>query len=136
MGSSGSDLSRDRIRAMAELQSGPERRRVSDDQAGSRMPALDGGLTQEVINDRLRVVIESVGSCRERHLNRGEPLDENRGEVRFVVYPTGDITSFQLLPASLNDTLFGRCMNSHTGRWRFPRYQGDEVEIRMPFALE
>lgn len=96
---------------------------------------VQDGLSGEQIADGVQRVRQSVGSCRERHIFRGGDLEVDQIEVSLTVLPSGDITQFVLRPDDLDDTDFQRCMESHTGRWRFPRFRGDPVEIEAPFAL-
>ncbi len=135
---------RDRFERMAALQSDSQRQ-VHD--ADGEFDGSRSGRRTELspvdISRGIGYVMESVGVCRERHLARGGgELEETELEVHLVVESDGSVGEFSLHrrdeapgPTVLDDTLFERCMNSHTGRWRFPPFDGDPQPVGAPFSL-
>lgn len=126
----------DRFEAMAALQADTQRGVHGADDDPNVGLEMQEGLMQTDIARGIEAVMESVGACRERHIYRGGTLEEDQLRVSLTVVPKGEVGRFTMKPATLEDTDFGRCMNSHTGRWRFPRFKGDPVEIEAPFALQ
>ncbi len=127
----------DRFRAMAAVQSDTQRGIYGDEYGELNPVELREGLSGAEIGQGIRRITESVGICRERHIyGGGSALDVDQIEVSITVTPDGRVGSYDISPASIKDTHFGRCMNSHTRRWGFPRFKGDPVEIQAPFALQ
>ena len=127
----------DRFEAMAAIQSDRDRQVFDgDENVDLESMELQEGLTGEQISNGISTVMESIGSCRERHIFRGGSFDADQIQVSLTVLPDGDIGQFEMEPSSLDDTDFKRCMDSHTGRWRFPRFLGDPVQLQVPFALQ
>lgn len=126
----------ERLQAMARLQTDTQRgiynpREEFQELVGTRERLSSGDIAQGMQN-----VMASVGSCRERHILRGGTIDHDRVEVTLNIEPSGRVGAFSLSPAAIRETDFGRCMNSHTGRWRFPPFQSEAIEIRTPFLLQ
>ena len=131
------DFDSDQFEAMAAVQTDSERGIYQGDENFDPSEfELQEGLTNEQISQGFDRIVESVGSCRQRHVNRGGSFDVRTISVSLTVVPDGDVAQFNLEPSSLEDTDFMRCMDSHTGRWRFPRFKGDPVEIESSFALQ
>ena len=131
------DLEDDRLRAMAALQTDTQRGIYNPTGEVIEAPQRRERLSNQDIAQGMQNVMASVGACRERHIMRGGALSEDRVEVTLEILPTGRIGEFALAPRSLVDTDFGRCMNSHTRRWRFPPFQQSEpMEVRTPFLLQ
>ena len=125
-----------RFEAMAALHSDTERGIHGADDNPDLGRQMQDGLSGDDIARGIQSVMESVGICRERHIYRGGTLEEDQLRVSLTVLPDGDVGQFKMEPGTLADTDFGRCMQSHTGRWPFPRFRGDPVEIQAPFALQ
>lgn len=125
-----------RFEAMAALHSDTERGIHGGDDELLQQGELPEGLSGGDIAAGVQTVMASVGSCRERHIYRGGTIEEEEIEVTLTVMPDGRIGHFEMRPQTLADTDFGRCMQSHTRRWRFPRFAGDPVEVEAPFSLQ
>lgn len=137
------EADRDRFERMAALQGDTSGVFEGDGEFDGSRSGRRTELSPIDISRGIGHVMESVGICRERHLARGGgELEETELEVHMIVDPDGSVGEFSLhrqgeAPGArvLEDTLFERCMNSHTGRWRFPPYDGDPQPVGAPFTL-
>lgn len=127
----------DRFRAMAALQTDTQRGIYNPrDEFDEHELQQRERLSNQDIARGMQNVMESVGSCRQRHIMRGGTLEHDRVEVTLDIDNSGDVTNMELSPGSLVDTDFGRCMASQTRRWRFPPFSGDPMQVRTPFHLQ
>ena len=131
------DFDDDRLRAMAALQTDTQRGIYNPrDEEIDEIRAPRERLSNADLSQGMQNIMSSVGSCRERHIFRGGALEYDTVEVTIEIIPAGRVENLRLSPSSLDDTDFGRCMHSHTRRWRFPPFTGDAMEIRTPFILQ
>ncbi len=131
------DFDDDRLQAMAALQTDTQRGIYNPrDEEIDEIRAPRERLSNADLSQGMQNIMSSVGSCRERHMFRGGTLEHDTVEVTIEIIPEGRVENLRLSPSSLNDTDFGRCMHSHTRRWRFPPTTGDAMEIRTPFILQ
>ncbi len=93
-------------------------------------------LTREQALDGMKKVSRSVQLCRERHMRRGGAFDSPKIFVTVTVNGDGRVGEFDAEPKSLQTTEFGRCMNSHKGRWRFHAFGGKPQQVRRRFIIQ
>lgn len=128
----------ERLERMAAVQGDDDREIFQGDgDIDLEATQMQEGLTSAQMADGVERIGQSVGDCRQRHVMRGgDSLEADQLTVTIRVMPDGNVGQFSVEPDSLDDTDFKRCMDSHTNRWRFPRFKGDPVEIEAPFALQ
>lgn len=126
----------ERFRAMAAVQTDTQRGIYNPRDEFDELSAPREALTGQDIARGMQNVMNSVGSCRERHIMRGGTLSQESVEVTLDIMPNGRVETLKLAPASLDGTDFGRCMHSHIRRWRFPPFKGETTRVRTPFLLQ
>ena len=111
----------------------PNSDQFKDDDQGTYMPEA---LSKEQIRKGINSVQDSLATCRQRHANRGAPLEAGKIFIVLTVEPTGDVSDFGLDPDKLSGTYFQECLQSHRSRWDFGSYDGGTEKIRAPFILQ
>jgi predicted Zn finger-like uncharacterized protein len=103
---------------------------------------LQGGVNPNATLSReealagMKKVSRSVQLCRERHMRRGGSFDSPKIFVTVTVNGDGRVGKFAAEPQNLQNTEFGRCMNSHKGRWRFAAFGGQPQQVRRRFIIQ
>jgi hypothetical protein len=69
-------------------------------------------------------------------MRRGGAFDTAKIFVTVTVNGDGRVGKFDAEPRSLTNTEFGRCMNSHKGRWRFAAFGGKPQQVRRRFIIQ
>lgn len=110
----------------------------------SRVPELritggdataNGGLPKEVIRRVVRRHHNEVKFCYEQGLAQREDL-EGRVSTRFLISPTGAVTTAFVQSSSLNHQQTEQCISQAVQRWTFPAPDnGGVVSVTYPFML-
>jgi predicted Zn finger-like uncharacterized protein len=111
----------------------PNSDQFDDDDQGTYIPEA---LSKEQIRKGISTVQDSLATCRQRHSNRGAPLEAGKIFIVLTVEPTGEVSDFGLDPDRVSGTYFEECLRGHRARWDFGSYEGSTEKLRAPFILQ
>jgi hypothetical protein len=76
----------------------------------------------------------AVTLCYEQSLKRGERL-RGKLDVSVTIATSGEVEQASVANARLARSEMARCLTSAVRRWRFPPFEGEPVELELPFLL-
>jgi TonB family protein len=95
-----------------------------------------GSLSKEVIRRYIRRNINQVRYCYERQL-AGHPELEGNVQIRFIISPSGAVTSSSVASSTLGDSEVEECVARTIQRIAFPEPEGGGVVIvTYPFRFQ
>ena len=76
----------------------------------------------------------AVASCYQRELRGGSDL---KGRIDFLVTvaPAGSVSRVSINTPQFRQTALAQCIADKIKDWRFPSFQGAEVQVIVPFVL-
>ncbi len=94
----------------------------------------EGTLSADAATKVIQTNLGGLRGCYERGLKRNPNLQfVSRINARFAVKNSGGAINVDFSPHS--DHEMERCMAQAIGRWRFPSFSGDPVQIDYPVSL-
>ena len=111
-------------------------RRASVPTISTGTAAVQGSLSKEVIRRYIRRYINQIRYCYEQQLARRPDL-AGRVAVRFVISPSGAVSTSAVAENTLGDAAVGDCVARAVGRIAFPQPEGGGVVIvTYPFMFQ
>lgn len=99
------------------------------------LPAIETGKLDE---KALRQVINenktAVATCYQRELKGNQDL-KGRLDFLVTVSPTGSVSRVSINSPQFRQTALAQCIADKIKVWRFPAFQGAEVQVIVPFVL-
>ncbi len=97
--------------------------------------SVSGSLSREVIRRYIRRHRNQIRYCYERELARRPDL-AGRVEVRFVISPSGAVTTSTVASSSMGSPAVEQCVARAVGRIGFPAPDGGVVIVTYPFMFQ
>ncbi len=91
--------------------------------------------TRSKLNEGFLNVQRSADQCLSRAMKRDGEVPVSKVRVRLRIKGDGRVERLALDDA-LDDSIFGRCLKSHTDRWRFAAWEGAPVEVTRIFVFQ
>jgi hypothetical protein len=111
-------------------------RRASVPSISTGTAAVRGSLSKEVIRRYIRRSINQIRYCYEQQLARRPDL-AGRISIRFVISPSGAVTTSSVAENTLGDGAVGDCVSRAVQRIAFPQPEGGGVVIvTYPFMFQ
>ncbi len=91
---------------------------------------LDEKALRQVINENKT----AVATCYQRELKGNQDL-KGRLDFLVTVSPTGSVSRVSINSPQFRQTALAQCIADKIKVWRFPAFQGAEVQVIVPFVL-
>ena len=97
--------------------------------------AQSSGPGAEHFTDGMRgFVRDSIERCNQRQISEEGALEQSRITLSITVNPSGRVSDVDI-DRDLRNTAFARCLQSHSGRWLFDRFDGDAVTLERTYVV-
>jgi len=96
-------------------------------------PIIEGTLNQNKLIKLINRKRRSVAYCYERELKKNPGLS-GKITVQITIAKNGRVAQTEIEDNTLTATI-GRCMVKRVKRWRFPKPEGDQATVSVPFVF-
>lgn len=105
-----------------------------DVKAGREERHVEGNLAEDAMTRVIRANARTLTVCYEKGLKRNPNLQTlSAVRVHFFIRNTGRVERIGIAPHVESE--MESCMSAAIGKWRFPEFQGDPVEVETPINL-
>ena len=91
--------------------------------------------TRAMLTNGFENIRRSTDQCLARSMKRDGKVPAPKVRIQLTIRGDGKVTGMRM-DGGLRGTVFGNCLRSHVGRWRFDPWGGRPIKVARIYVLE